>query len=170
MLQPSCFSSIYMEQECCFVSKLAHPSRIPHLFFVSVLLILKSMNYSQRIPYIFKTFLLNKTAYLILPLSPPPLAYPQWGIMIWIVEDDRFQAALYIWLHPPPCFLSSLFPGLTLRTTSAQQLCIFIVCYITSTSVIAVSKVFQLSKPEKESKRLNKTQEFSRQSKKSANN
>lgn len=33
MLQPSCFSCIYMWQECCFVSKLAHPSRIAHLFF-----------------------------------------------------------------------------------------------------------------------------------------
>lgn len=100
MLQPSCFSGIYMWQECCFVSKLAHPSRIAHLFFfVSVLLILKHMNYSQRIPYIFKTFLLNKTAYLI----PPTLDYPQWGIMIWIVEDDESQAALYVWLHPAPC-------------------------------------------------------------------
>lgn len=98
MLQPSCFSCIYMWQECCFVSKLAHPSRIAHLFFfVSVVLILKNMNYSQRIPYIFKTFLLNENAYLI----PLALDYPQWGIIIWIVEDNKSQAALYVWLHPP---------------------------------------------------------------------
>lgn len=75
------------------------PAELPTFFFVSVLLILKNMNYSLRIPYIFKTFLLNKTACLI----PPTLDYPQWGIMIWIVEDDESLAALYIWLHPPSC-------------------------------------------------------------------
>lgn len=55
-----CFQTGTSQQNC------------PPFFFVSVLLILKHMNYSQRIPYIFKTFLLNKTAYLI----PSTLDYP----------------------------------------------------------------------------------------------